>query len=250
MLIPDHLSSKEKFKEYLDSLNITERSYHSGNELAAQVDQIKALGLIDYCCDYLTACQNENGQWHPIQNYYANDGVFKISFLYNAAGRAIPRPLEAARGAIVALVSDERMNCVCDLYNTWYSVRAILENVRKYSGEGAEELAQNILHEIWAIAPEGIRKSKEKLGEFKKPDCGFSYGPKSSAPTSQGAPVAIPDSPEGDVNATNVSMSIVGNIFLALDLTDYSVPLFNPALRERYISLLEAKKEAAEAKKA
>ena len=245
ILIPDHLTSKEKFEKYLDSLNITERSYHSGNELAAQVDQIKAMGLLDFCCDYLTARQNERGQWHHTSNYYANDGVFKIMFLYNAAERPLPRPIEAATAAIDAIVSDEKMNCVCDLYNTWYSVRSILENARKYAGEDADRISEEILHTIWRIAPEGILNTKKKIAEFKKPDGGFSYGPHSSAPHSQGAPVAIPDSPEGDVNATNVSCSIVGNIYMALDLTDYSVPLFDPAMREKYISLLEARREKA-----
>ena len=242
ILIPDHLSSKEKFLEYIETLNITERSYHGGNELAAQVDQIKALGLIDVCCDYLTARQNERGQWHKVSNFYANDGVFKILFLYNAAGRLLPRAVEAAKAAIAAIVSDERMGCVCDLYNTWYSVRAILDNARKYAGEDAERITTEILHTIWEVAPEGIRNSTKKIAEFKKPDGGFSYGRYSSSPTSQGAPVAIPDSAEGDVNATNVSLSIVGSIFMALDLTDYSVPLFGPDMREKYIALLEARR--------
>jgi hypothetical protein len=134
------------------------------------------------------------------------------------------------------------MGCVCDLYNTWYSVRAILDNARRFAGDDAERITDEILRTIWAVAPEGIRNSTKKISEFKKPDGGFSYGRYSSAPTSQGAPVAIPNSAEGDVNATNVSLSIVGCVFMALDLTDYSVPLFDPAMREKYISLLEARR--------
>jgi hypothetical protein len=177
-----------------------------------------------------------------VSNFYANDGVFKILFLYSAAGRLLPRAVEAAKAAIAAIVSDEKMNCVCDLYNTWYSVRAILENVRKFAGEDTKKITEEILHTIWAVAPEGIRNSAKKISEFKKPDGGFSYGPHSSAPTSQGAPVAIPGSAEGDVNATNVFLSIVGNVFLALDLSDYSVPLFAPEMRDKYIALLEARR--------
>ena len=243
-LVPDHLSSVEKFREYLDGLKITERSYHSGNELAAQVDQIRAFGLLDYCCDYLTEKQNEMGHWHHTTNYYSNDGVFKICFLYDAAKRPIPRPLEAAKGAIKAIASDEPIGCVCDLYNTWYVIRLIVDNVRKFGGENADQIADGIRKEIWAIADEGIRKSKEKIADFKKPDGAFSYGKKSSAWNSQGAPVAIPDTPEGDVNATNVTMSMVGNIYISLGLENYAVPLFAPELRERYIRLLEEKRDA------
>jgi hypothetical protein len=184
------------------------------------------------------------GHWHHTTNYYSNDGVFKICFLYDAAKRPFPRPLEAAKGAIKAIASDEPIGCVCDLYNTWYVIRLIVDNVRKFGGENADQIADGIRKEIWAIADEGIRKSKEKIADFKKPDGAFSYGKKSSAWNSQGAPVAIPDTPEGDVNATNVTMSMVGNIYISLGLENYAVPLFAPELRERYIRLLEAKKDA------
>ena len=66
-----------------------------------------------------------------------------------------------------------------------------------------------------------------------------------SAAFSQGAPVAIPNTPEGDVNATNVTMSMVGNIYISLGLEDYAVPLFAPELRDRYIKLLEEKRDRA-----
>jgi hypothetical protein len=44
VLIPDHLSTPEKFAEYLDSKNIKERSYHGGSEVGSQMPQIIACG--------------------------------------------------------------------------------------------------------------------------------------------------------------------------------------------------------------
>jgi hypothetical protein len=37
---------------------------------------------------------------------------------------------------------------------------------------------------------------------------------------------------------------MVGNIYMSLGIENYTVPLFAPELRERYIRLLEAKKDA------
>ena len=52
-LIPDHLSSPEKFAEYLENTNINERSYNIGNQLSSQFAQIKAMGLGDQLIEIL-----------------------------------------------------------------------------------------------------------------------------------------------------------------------------------------------------
>ena len=91
------------------------------------------------------------------------------------------------------------------------------------------------------MAPYAIRRSKEKILQFKKADGAFSYGPKGCSPTSQGAPVAYPCA-EGDENATTISTcGLVGNIFSALELSEYRVPIFGDKERELYIELLEKK---------
>ena len=47
-----------------------------------------------------------------------------------------------------------------------------------------------------------IRKTAAKLALFRKDDGSFSYKKNHSSATSQGAPVAVPNTNEGDVNAT------------------------------------------------
>lgn len=242
-LIPDHLSSEEKFAEYLDKLNINERSYHSGNELAAQSSQISALGRMEQCIKFLTEHQNKDGHWHYTTNYYAVNGLFKLYFLYDAAKLPFPNVMAAAKAAIDAITSDEPMTAVTDLYNTWYTVSNLLQNLRKYGGEDGNKNADDIVCELRRMAPYAIRRSKEKILPFKKADGAFSYGPRSSSQTSQGVPVCLPDMPEGDENATTIaSCGLVNNIFAALELNDYKIGIFGDEERELYLSLLEAKR--------
>ena len=243
VLIPEHMKTEEAFASYLDSLNISERSYHSGNELTAQKEQMRVFGRLEQCYEYLIARLNENGHWHSVNNYYAINGLFKTSFIFDSTSRPHPRPIEAAKATIAAITSDEPMTAITDLYNTWYTIRIIVDNQRKFAGERAKEIIDTIHSEIWKIAPAAIRKSTEKLKQFKRSDSAFSYGPRHSSPTSQGVPVAKPGSDEGDVNATNISAGVVGNILIALGLEDYSMPLIDPSERERYIKLLEDKRD-------
>ncbi len=240
-LIPEHLSGEEKFAEYLEKLNIGERSYHAGNELAAQAGQLRAAGRLTQCVEFLNAHQNEHGHWHHTTDYYAVNGLFKLSFIYEEANVPFPKVLEAARAAIDAITSDEPMSAVTDLYNTWFTAANLTVNLRKLGGEEGNKKADEIVTELRRLAPYAIRRSKEKIYPFKKADGAFSYGPKTCSCTSQGAPVAH-NLPEGDENATTIATcGLTGNIFRALELTDCKVKIFGDRERQMYLDLLEKK---------
>ncbi len=240
--IPEHLQNEQSFAEYLEKLNINERSYHSGNELAAQVGQLNATGRLMQCVDFLNAHQNEHGHWHHTTNYYAVNGLFKLSFIYEAANIPFPRVMEAAGAAIDAITSEEPMSAVTDLYNTWYTAANLTVNLRKLGGEEGNRKADEIVKELRKTAAYAIRRSKDKILPFKKADGAFSYGPKTCSCTSQGAPVAH-DLPEGDENATTIATcGLVGNIFRALELKDSEVKIFGDRERAIYLELLEKKR--------
>ena len=243
-LIPDHLKDRESFLAYLSTLDIAGRSYHVGSDLSSQFGQITALGLRDDCISYLNEKQNpESGIWQDKKNYYGINGLMKISCCYTAANIILPNSLAAARSAIEAITSDEPMGAVVDLYNTWYAVGNILVCLRSVGGEEGAAMADQIVGELMKIAPAAIRKSKEKIAPFRKPDGGYSYGPNYSSATSQSVPAAVPKSAEGDVNGTVIAvMGIINHIYRALELTDVKVPLFVEADRQRYCELLESKR--------
>jgi hypothetical protein len=240
-LIPDHLSSPEKFAEYLENTNINEMSYNIGNQLSSQFPQIKAMGLDKQLLDFLDAHQHpESGHWHKELNYYAVNGIMKISGVYNAAGRPIPNAMAAARSAIFAITSDEQVNAVVDLWNTWIAVRAIVTNLRK---AGDEASAAEIVKTLWDNAPAMIRKSREKIAPFQKEMGSFSYGRVHACPTSQGAPVTFGYQSEGDINATVISSYLlINSLFNALDIPDLKIPMFGDSDRLRYIELLEKRR--------
>ncbi len=243
--VPEHLASKEAFTAYLDNLRATQTSWYYGNDISSQASQINACGLRDVCLDWLNGIQNpENGCWEEKSNYTAVNGFLKISSFYNDVGAVINYPMEAAKAAIDAITSDQPMSNPCDLFNTWLSVENIIRNLRTHGGEEGKKQADEIVKMLWRIAPAGVRKSREKVLIFKKELGSFSYKPDASSTTSQGMPVSIPNSPEGDINATFLcTVGVIDHVFKALDLDDYRVPLLTESDRERYISLLEARRD-------
>ena len=243
ILIPDHLKSAESFRDYLSGLDIAEGSYGVGNTLASQINQIKAMGYTDILIDFLDAHQHsESGHWHPVSNYSAINGLMKISGLYAHASRPIPNAEAAACSAIDAIVSDEPIVGIVDLWNTWVSVNQIAANQRRFAGEGGDRLADGIIASVRRIAPAAIRCSRDKIEPFKKPRGAFSYCRDFPAPCSQGALITVPLLYEGDVNATLMGCSELRTaIYSSLGLSSVAVPLYDGDDYKRYLALLEEK---------
>ena len=248
---PDHLKDEASFRAYLATLDIHNKSYPVGNTLTAQGSQILQVpGLMDILIEWLNENQNpETGHWDwkvegdpGYSDYYGVNGLLKISGIYNKAKVAIPHAAEAAQSAIIAITADETMGAVVDLYNTWFSISNILTNLRSYSEDKAAgaALADEIVISLLKQAPEAVKVSMQKIYAFQKLDGSFSYGRTSSSATSQGMPVAVPGTNEGDVNATVIaSTGLIGNIYSALELGSYKVHLFGEYERRQYMKVIE-----------
>lgn len=215
---PSHMASREAFEKYLSSLKIRTDSYYVANEISSQSSQIKArdeelmkMGadylLTDILMDWFAENQNpDNGTWSWSSNqdaYYSNNGVLKVITTYQALGREFPNPLPAINNAIDALTCDKPINHVCDLYNTWFSISFICDNLRAY---GNSETANEV---VWALrerAPEAIKATAVKMAPCRCDDGSFSYHPGVTSTSSQGLPVSAPtpsgEPAKGDVNAT------------------------------------------------
>ena len=246
------LENKETFLAYLDSLKISTNSYSAGNTLTSIMGQIvqrdKTLkeqgadySLVDILIEYLNATQNpENGTWNAETNYFAVNGLMKISGVYSKAGVMIPNSKAALKSAIDAITSDEKIDSVTSIYNTWFTINRIRANTKSYGT--AEEKAEisAMLDELLANAPAALAATKAKILVFKKSDGSFSYKPDSSASNSQGAPVAIPGTNEGDVNATVIcSSDILVYVYGALGVSNYSVSIYTYNDWRRYENILE-----------
>ena len=81
------------------------------------------------------------------------------------------------------------------------------------------------------------------VGEaFKKESGSFTYGVNTSTPQSQGMPVAIVGSCEGDIDGHVLTSSgLLQHIYSGLDLVEYKVPPFTRCDFYRYMNILAEK---------
>lgn len=243
---PERYRSTDAFLLYLGAMDIENRSYHSGSELLTQVPQIRAYGpmlgvdLVSLTVDLLNSKQHpDTGMWHRTLDYYGINGVHKLTQLYNGFSREFPNAEAAFESTLAIIFSDVPVGADVDVYNPWHVLGAIISNVRKYGDNGTAR-ADSLVARARALAPEAIAKSKKKIEIFKKPDGSFSYLPSGSCPTSQGAPVAIPGSFEGDLNGNGIAtFALVNSIYSALGLESDAVTVFTPSEGEYFVDLLK-----------
>lgn len=244
--IPEYLRSKEKFIEYMDSLDFVNKAYWSGNQIAAQAGVIKAAGLADVCAAYLNERQDpETGYWGKDGGWSAINGFLKISAFYEEAGIPIKNAEKVVKYALECGISNDPLpGSVCFQYNVWFSVWNILNNLRKFGGVDGNRKADVAVVEMLNNAPAAIESSKQKALIFKKPAGCFSMAPDQSSGTSQGMPTAVFYTNEGDINANGICSSGTARfIFRAMELEDHYIPIFSPAGREVFLSALKLPKE-------
>jgi len=251
--VPKHMRSEEAFRNYLAGLDVENESYEVGNELSTQSEQIIArdkqlkkenagYSLAAIAIEWLDSHQNpETGTWDALRDYHATNGLMKISCFYNDVGARLNYADKAISSALYSMTTDEDPYNVCCMYNNWFTVNNVIENIRMTAtsaSEAKEEIA-SIRKLLYAQAEESLKATAEKLALFRKNDGSFSYKQRNSSPTSQGMPVAVPNTNEGDVNATNICIDgTVNNIYAALGLSSVKVRIFTDADRIYYLSIL------------
>ena len=150
----------------------------------------------------------------------------KIACVYEAAGAPMPNSDKALRAAMDAICSDETPGACVDIYNTWVAMDSLINIIRKTYGVQSGAIINGARAEMRERIDELLTATKEKLLLFKKADGSFSYNVKYSSSTSQGAPAAVPNSVEGDVNATIICTRIVNHIYDCLGISTYFVPIY------------------------
>jgi len=250
--LPSYLVDADGMRAYLGGLDITEKSYHIGNELAGVAEevlwrdvQLKAEGkepLAEVLISWLNLKQNPTtGLWSDTTDYYSVNGFFKITFVYNNLGYPIPYIEKGLSASIDAIMSDDTPDAVTDVYNTWYNVLNVMENIEKCYTDGNESV-DAALKVLYSKAGAAIAKTREKLALFLKDDGSFSYNREYTSAISQGMPVAIPNTNEGDVNATVIATTGTANRILAVLGFDESqrIPMYTRADLLKYLHILES----------
>ena len=225
-VFPEQLQTLEAFEAYLDACDLETNSYYWGHTLSAQASLIRERGaefVEAYERHFSGACRSDNGLWEEKIGYDSTNGLMKIIATYNSLELEFPYPEQAIESALtVALLENEDAhgrvpNHACDVYNVFYAIDDVLKNVQKF---GDSSLVKDFRAKVIHLAPEIISKATVKAVKFRQPDGGYAYNQWGSNPTSQGCPVAVPGSAEGDVNGNTVATNgIIGNLYGMLGVT-------------------------------
>ncbi len=214
----DFLATPETFRAYLESFDWESQSYQAANTISSFTIQLHARGqeYIDVYDSFLRERQNpENGLWEDGIYYASTNGLMKVVAAFNSLGIELQYPDKAFESAITMakhIGADEEgfpANHIVDVYNPWYVMSDILLNVENH---GDEVMAESLRARLCEEAEELITMSVQKTAPFKKYDGSFGYNWDFSPNTSQGAPVAVPGSIEGDVNGCVMSFGVIGNL--------------------------------------
>lgn len=236
--IPAHLNDKESFEKWLASKNINKDSYSVGSGIVAQISEIKYrdrvlkeegadYSICDILINWLDAHQYENGLWEETASENAVNGLMKIAGCYSNIGTPIPRAELGAAAAMDYILNGEVKGGIVGVFNPWSALSRVQGSLSDSEDPKIIEIAKSIRTMVKENAVEAIRATARKLIDFRKPDGSYSYTKSGSSSTSQGVPIAVPGSYEGDVNAALLgSNDVVGSIYSALGISDYFVPFY------------------------
>lgn len=256
--VSKHLLNDVNFKEYLETLDINGNSYSVGNTLESQATQIvnrdRTLAsrgvhyrLSDILEEWLNSHQNPStGLWtlDGSKDGSAINGLLKISSTYNKIGKEIPHIKKAMMAAVEYTIDDEEPVHICYVLNPLYAVSILRTNIyscnKSLSFVEREELISELDLYVMENALSIVSTTTARLAVFRKDDGSFSYYPKQTASSSQGAPVAVNGTNEGDANSTNIgAVAIPGHLFSMLGIGDI-VRICSEADGIRFLLTLES----------
>lgn len=236
--LPDYMRSEKAMLEYLDSFDIMNKSYYMGNTVGSQMPEIGAAGLRHVVKNYYVEHQNpEYGLWQDNVNYHAVNGLMKISGMF-VKDCPFPNHDAAINSAIAVMLSDEIPGAVVDFYNPWRASWMIIDSLRN---AGMDDEAERQMNKLRGVAAELVRKTSEKMQDFIKPDGSASYFRYFTSSESQRAKVALYKEPEGDVNAT--AITIRGSLIQPMEFLGVkNAGIYDKSDYDKFIKLIEAQK--------
>jgi hypothetical protein len=242
--LPPHLISKDAFREYLESFDWKTETYRATSTLVSQFGLLQARDLVSTAIAFIDKLQNpRTGLFESEDSPTVADSYFTASMFYLAA----KHPLKYAQRAIPTILKrldGKALDSATYPHHVWASVRNIIQTLRATDNEQCKKDADEIVAELMKQAPYMIRKTTELISEFQKPDGSFSYCKDTSAPFSQGMPVAMLGTNEGDVNATIIcSTGTTRAIFKALELYQFYPPILGKDALDDFLSALKLPRE-------
>ncbi len=244
--LPSYLKSLEAWDAYIKGLNLPYNSYNGGNTLASQSGQIKLAGqeYVDHLINYLNSIKNpKTALWEAEDSendeYYAVNGLMKLSSLYNAFQKPLPDAEAAIESCMAVALKPDGDTYVCSIYNPWITMYYVLLSAER---TGGEERVAELREIILPKAADLIKATAKKIADYRIDDGAFATYGRNAAPVNMltGTVVGCATDPESDVDASTVSSTgVVCNIFNVLGCTE--VKLFGKAdykvFKKRWLEL-------------
>ena len=242
--IPAHLKSKDAFMKYLQSFDWKNDAYRATSTILSQYSLLHRQYLTDTALNFIDSLQNpKTGLFESRDNPCAIDSYFAISHFHIIEKRPL-KYVDRAISAVFERFDGDENKDASYVYHVWSSMSNIMSQLRESYDEKENKNAEKILPEIFKIAPKAIDKTAQKLRSFQKDDGSFSYYENITSSFSQGMPVAIPGTNEGDVNATCLcSTAVTRMIFKSLNAHKHYVPIFDNSDYSLFLQSLKPPKE-------
>ena len=250
--------SVENFREYLDGLEAelvgasdsskAWKFYYWGNNFQSTAGYVAAdPEMRQMLLDFFERHQSPNtGLWGETLSYDLANGLHKVGSVYNSLGANLKYTDKIIDSIFEILMFDVETNPAASvfIYNTWSCIPCIYRNIRDTSVgmslEAREEKCNELKARVYALAADAIRVTYDQVKGTQMPDGSFGYNRGGSSEAAQGCYAAVRGSHEGDVNGNQIaSLAIIQHIMLALDLSEYEVPLFTEKERAMFFDIIE-----------
>ncbi len=213
-----HLSSKESLIAYLENMPI---NHETASLISSQNSILKSSGLYDDVCDWFVSKQNTETGLFEDENKRTSISTFSaVSSLFIDGGRYLPYA-ERAIPHILRHLSSDNIGGVYYVSACWRSLANIISN-----SKNNKAIMENLMKEIAEGADGALEKTFYIMSNSRRNDGSFSYRLNESSSLSQGMPVAVPHTCEGDVNATLLAVGTLIAIYETLGIRAAKGTLF------------------------
>ena len=228
----DIFSSKEKYREFLESLDFGENILSSVHTVSIQGDLIKSAGFEDVALKFFEELLNgKNGLCKGEIDVKTIFAFYSISYMYKGIFKTVMPGCRLIAERILSdyLSPDADFDSltVSHVRNRWDTIDNIIYILNNYGDKEDRNYSKELSSRLLSQAPSVICATAERLEKFKKSTGSFTWLEKRSPTVSSGMVVTPQNSNDGDINATFLAIGMISSIYGALGLPDYEVALFS-----------------------
>ena len=197
--LAEHFQSREKFKEWVYSLDMQNDPYNAGSELSTAYNMAVRLGYDDIAREFLIETQNKNtGLWGGDADSTGIDGALKVSYYFSRDTVAYPN-IDKMLDSVLKIMDEEDMTENIGMARNWNRLAIIDRAMNSY-----EEIPADVKTKVDESLVKILNQTSEKLKSYRQPDFGYPNYMDGSTVTASDATVSL-GLKEGDTNGTTLA---------------------------------------------